>query len=1149
MSRRQIVVTMLLLFPATVVAGTPHAVAGSLLIKLRADAVMSSPAAPLPSALHALNNILARTGAGPLQPVWKEEFTRTLAGRMSAQSSGGAQTTDAATVIAERLSADVRRIYRIRYTSPLAPEVVAAELSRIPEVEYAEPEPVYELLRSTGRTAPESIPNDPLYGQYLSYLNFPAAWDTTTGDSTIAIGIVDTGVEYTHPDLAAKLWTNAGETGLDAQGRDKRTNGIDDDGNGFVDDWRGWNFDANSNDPMPTTENHGTGTSSMAAGHTNNGIGISGAGYNCRYMAIKGLTVEAVLYAAVNHAAAANCSFGGGEYSRAMNDVVEFATDAGTLVVCAAGNSNDDIPLYPAAYPSALSVGSVDYPGNGTPNVKSSFSSYGYAVDVMATGNSINGCNFDGYFTGGSGTSFSAPIVAGLAGLLKSVHPDWGARRISAQIRASAVAIDGANPPFLTGKLGHGRIDAFGALTRRLPGISVRSLTYSPASGVVTAHLVNYGYPTANMQCSFSASAGIQILTSATVQTGVIGTDVSVDVSCTIALSKNLDYAPLPVIRLDMTDPGTGFSDFTYLEFFAWAEQSSFSQLAISNISAVDKQTAWAIASGGTFLRTTDGGLTWNTGTIPAHGADVSCIAGVTARTALVAEGSGTSQAVIQRTTDGGTGWSTVFTAPFGSYCTGLRFCDPVHGAALFALPGVDSSLFVVTTNAGVSWRASSAPAASGWSRYLMPNSLTLLDSAHAWFSGVDGGRVARTQDGGVHWSVSSTGNSGPVHTAFVSSASGIAVSAGNEPFVSRTYDGGQHWTSVSGFSAPGIFALAAVPGTTQMWAAQYADWMSVSSDGGLTWDQERMPPMAPAADLDAVKDGDSCYVWGVSYDGNIFHRSVAAVRTAIPAFISFDTRTLDLGNISRALARRDTTLVAVNTGGASDSITVTLDNINIPTDSAVTVSPQSFSLDPGESRPIIFTIFPRFLQTNVVYYSAIVLTTTHAAGPNPLIKSIVFGATGVPSGVDDSPVFPVTTCLDQNYPNPFNPSTTIRYTLGSGGSGLGSGKAVPGVVNSPSAIVNREAGSGVAGLASALGSTNSAFTYQNSEIRIPGASWVRLCVYDMLGREVAVLVDEAMTPGSYSVRFDASHIASGVYMYRLEAGDVTYVKHMILLR
>ena len=147
MSRRQIVVTMLLLFPATVVAGTPHAVAGSLLIKLRADAVMSSPAAPLPSALHALNNILARTGAGPLQPVWKEEFTRTLAGRMSAQSSGGAQTTDAATVIAERLSADVRRIYRIRYTSPLAPEVVAAELSRIPEVEYA-------MIRCTVSTSP-----------------------------------------------------------------------------------------------------------------------------------------------------------------------------------------------------------------------------------------------------------------------------------------------------------------------------------------------------------------------------------------------------------------------------------------------------------------------------------------------------------------------------------------------------------------------------------------------------------------------------------------------------------------------------------------------------------------------------------------------------------------------------------------------------------------------------------------------------------------------------------------------------------------------------------------------------------------------------------------------------------------------------------
>jgi len=401
-----------------------------------------------------------------------------------------------------------------------------------------------------------------------------------------------------------------------------------------------------------------------------------------------------------------------------------------------------------------------------------------------------------------------------------------------------------------------------------------------------------------------------------------------------------------------------------------------------------------------------------------------------------------------------------------------------------------------------------------------MPNSLVLLDSTHAWFSEVDGGRVARTSDGGAHWSASSTGNTGPVHTAFVSPASGIAVS-GSEPFVSRTYDGGQHWTPVNGFTSPGLSTLTAVPGTTQIWATQYQDWMSVSSDGGFTWDQERMPPMAPVADLDAAKDGDSCHVWGVSYDGTIFHRSVTAVQTAIPAFISFDTRTLDLGNISRALPWRDTTLVAVNTGGASDSVTVTLDNINLPTDSAVTVSPQSFTLAPGESRPIVYTLFPRFLQTNIVYYSAIVLTTTHAAGPNPLIKSIVFGAYGSPSGVDDSYGLPASTHLEQNYPNPFNSSTTMSYTVlaaGSGNWGLGSG-----IVKSQSTMVNQQAGA--------------------------SSRWVRLSVYDVLGREVAVLVNETMASGSYSVSFDASRLASGVYMYRLEAGNYSSTRRMILLR
>jgi subtilisin family serine protease len=133
---------------------------------------------------------------------------------------------------------DLSSMYTVSYTSPNDPFTLAEELSKLPEVQYAEPWFIYPLARRT------FTPNDSLYELQwsLDKIGAPAAWEITKGDSTIVIAIVDSGVEWTHPDLAANIWTNPGESGLDAQGRDKRTNGIDDDENGYVDDWHGWDL-------------------------------------------------------------------------------------------------------------------------------------------------------------------------------------------------------------------------------------------------------------------------------------------------------------------------------------------------------------------------------------------------------------------------------------------------------------------------------------------------------------------------------------------------------------------------------------------------------------------------------------------------------------------------------------------------------------------------------------------------------------------------------------------------------------------------------------------------------------------------------------------------------------------------------------------
>jgi serine protease len=180
------------------------------------------------------------------------------------------------------------RIYELAVPSPMSIPTMIQELKKNPAVEYAEPKYVHHL---------DFIPNDPLWSTLWHLIKIKAdqAWDVTQGDATVVIGIVDSGTDYNHVDLAANIWTNPGETGLDAQGHDKRFNGIDDDNNGYVDDWRGWDFvGANAtvfkgdNDPNPYNGNpHGTHTAGIASAVANNGVGVAGIGFKTKLMITK----------------------------------------------------------------------------------------------------------------------------------------------------------------------------------------------------------------------------------------------------------------------------------------------------------------------------------------------------------------------------------------------------------------------------------------------------------------------------------------------------------------------------------------------------------------------------------------------------------------------------------------------------------------------------------------------------------------------------------------------------------------------------------------------------------------------------------------------------------------------------------------------
>lgn len=281
-----------------------------------------------------------------------------------------------------------------------------ARLSVLPEIEYAEPNYVY---------SPRTLPDDPAFGllwhlentgQWVNGsagtpgadISAPEAWEIETGDPGMVIAVIDSGVAFEHPDLIPNVWTNVGEI---------PDNGLDDDGNGYVDDLHGWDFVNDDNNPSDYSrdlygDGHGTHVAGIIAAAGNNGIGTTGVMWRARIMALQvfdlfqvaafegiqnSLILAAVEYAVDNGARIINCSFGGYGRSSALFDVFNLANERGVLVMAAAGNesrNNDLLPVYPAGYdlPNIVSVAAFDEDGG-----LAAYSNYGQAsVDVAAPG-------------------------------------------------------------------------------------------------------------------------------------------------------------------------------------------------------------------------------------------------------------------------------------------------------------------------------------------------------------------------------------------------------------------------------------------------------------------------------------------------------------------------------------------------------------------------------------------------------------------------------------------------------------------------------------------------------------------------------------------------------------------------------------------
>lgn len=288
----------------------------------------------------------------------------------------------------------------------------------------------------------------------LRLIGLPEAWTFTTGNAD-PVAVIDTGISLDHPDLAAKIWTNVDEIA---------DNGIDDDGNGYIDDVHGWNFVTGST--LIIGELHGTHVAGIAGAHTDNGIGVAGVSWRSSIMPLQALrgdsgtyadVAEAIVYATDNGAHILNLSLGGEEVSDTLDLAIAYARDHGCLIVAAAGNNKDQPAsvLFPAASQGVLAVAATM---NG--DTPWSYSNRGPEVDVAAPGVDIFSTSHHGYGVM-SGTSMAAPHVSGLAALVWSMEPDLTSDQVTYVITSTArdVYISGWDQ-----RTGWGRIDAHAAI-------------------------------------------------------------------------------------------------------------------------------------------------------------------------------------------------------------------------------------------------------------------------------------------------------------------------------------------------------------------------------------------------------------------------------------------------------------------------------------------------------------------------------------------------------------------------------------------------------------------------------------------------------------------------------------------------------------
>jgi PKD repeat protein len=359
-------------------------------------------------------------------------------------------------------------------------------------------------------------PNDlqPLSGNpnqwYMDSVKAKQAWDITKGSASTIIAVTENAVQINHYDLINQVYTNTGEIPND---------GIDNDGNGYIDDYQGYDVAAYDGDVTPDimSMTHGTHVSGISNAQTNNGMGVASLGFLCKLLPVKislfsnlpTTGYEGMVYAATMGARVINCSWGGLGYSFVEQDIVDYVWGLGSIIVAAAGNGNVEDPVYPAAYNNVIAVAATS---NSDGKLLSS--NYGNWINISAPGAGIFSTDIDtisgnSIIAQRSGTSMATPMVSAAIALIASIGPNLDNTQIIQCLYNGAKNIYSlpVNSPYLN-KLGAGRLDVYAALQCALQYIPPIANIQSNKKKVCTGETVNFnatstGGPISNVQWYF----------------------------------------------------------------------------------------------------------------------------------------------------------------------------------------------------------------------------------------------------------------------------------------------------------------------------------------------------------------------------------------------------------------------------------------------------------------------------------------------------------------------------------------------------------------------------------------------------------------------------------------------------------------------